>query len=123
MNISERIKEIRKKLGLKQSEFGEAIGVKEATITSWETGTRKPSDTAITAICSKFGINEEWLRDGVGDMETKFTRDEEIAKYIGSVLKSDSKDFQRRFLRALSKLSESEWEMIQHFAEEFIKKD
>lgn len=123
MTISNRIKEARKSLGLKQSEFGEAIGVKEATITSWETGTRKPSDTAITAICSKFGINEEWLRDGVGDIEADYFTDDEITKFIKRIMNDNRKEPQRRFIRALSKLSESEWEMIQHFAEEFIKKD
>ena len=38
--MNERIKELRKALGLTQAEFGERIGVKPNTITNYESGLR-----------------------------------------------------------------------------------
>lgn len=63
-----RIRAIRKNAHLTQTEFGEKIGVKGNSITSYETGLRKPSNAIILSICREFSINEEWLRTGNGEM-------------------------------------------------------
>ena len=41
-DISERIKEIRKKSGLTQMEFGKQLGIAGNTVTTYETGVRIP---------------------------------------------------------------------------------
>lgn len=63
-----RIKQIRKKIGLTQVEFGERLGLKGNTITTYETGLRIPSESVIMAICREFGINRDWLETGTGEM-------------------------------------------------------
>lgn len=63
-----RIKQIRKKIGLTQVEFGERLGLKGNTITTYETGLRIPSESVIMAICREFGINRDWLESGAGEM-------------------------------------------------------
>lgn len=41
--FSERLKELRLKKGLTQTELGEKVGVKQSTFTNWENGKREPS--------------------------------------------------------------------------------
>lgn len=65
--IGERIKELRKALGLTQTKFGDRIGLKQNSVALIETG-RPTSDQTIFAICREFRVNEEWLRTGAGEM-------------------------------------------------------
>lgn len=68
MNIGYRIKQIRKVLDLTQTEFADRIGSVQNTVTGYESGRRNPSAPVISLICREFGVNEQWLRDGVGEM-------------------------------------------------------
>ena len=65
--MNERIKQIRKKLKMNQTEFGAEIGATQKMITTYETGTVQPDKTTRMLICSKFGVNETWLETGEGD--------------------------------------------------------
>ena len=51
--MNERIKEIRKSVGLSQKEFGERIGVSDTAISKIEHGERNPSKQTIKLICKK----------------------------------------------------------------------
>ena len=68
--MNERIKQIRRELGLTQQEFAERIGLKQNSIALIESGKRNISDQAVLSICREYGINEEWLRTGWGDKKT-----------------------------------------------------
>lgn len=63
-----RIREIRKYYSLTQTEFGERMGIKQSTVTAYETGVRVPSEAVITSICREFGVNRDWLESGQGEM-------------------------------------------------------
>lgn len=69
----ERLKQLRKLQKMTQKEFGEKIGVSGDTISSIETGKVNLTDRNISLICEKFNVNEEWLREGKGEI---FCRDE-----------------------------------------------
>lgn len=72
--MNDRIKQLRKKEGLTQTEFGQRIGVKGNTITGYETELRTPSDAIIKAISREFGVSEEWMRTGemcINEMRVK----------------------------------------------------
>ena len=64
--MNERIKDIRKKLGLSQVEFGTKIGISGPAIAKIERGANNPSDQTTQLICSVFDVNPEWLKDGDG---------------------------------------------------------
>lgn len=68
--MNTRIRELRKNLGLSQTEFGERLGLKQTTIAGYETRGRTPIDAVISLICREFNVNETWLRTGAGDMFT-----------------------------------------------------
>ena len=66
--MNERIKQLRKALGFTQQEFAERIGVKRNTIAQYEIGRNEPIGSVINLICKEFNVNEEWLRNGTGEM-------------------------------------------------------
>lgn len=74
--MNERIKQIRRELGLTQAEFAERIGLKQNSIALIESGKRNISDQAVLSICREYGVNEEWLRTGDGDRFIPESNDE-----------------------------------------------
>lgn len=90
--MNERIKELRKTLGLNQTEFGEKIGIKQGSIASYESGARTPIDSVILSMCREFNVNETWLRTGEGEMFNELSADEEIGYIVGGVLDHDEKE-------------------------------
>ena len=114
--MNERIKAVREKFGLNQTEFGARIGVKQTTIAGYENGTRTPIDAVILTICREFHVNEDWLRTGQGDPYVQLSRDEELSAFFGDVLKGEDPDFRRRLLSVLSRLSTEEWELLEKMA-------
>lgn len=64
--MKNRIKKLRKKLGLTQQQFADRIGIKRATVANYESGRNEPIDSVFTLICREFHVNEEWLREGIG---------------------------------------------------------
>ena len=122
MTIGERIKKVRRSVDLTQQKFGERLGIKPNSVSLIESGDRNPSDQVILAICREFNIREEWLRNGGGDMFIQVTRDERIAAWVGKTLSTESDTFQKRFISMLSKLNESDWEVLERMVGE-MKKD
>lgn len=121
--MQSRLKQIRKAVGLNQTEFGEKIGVKQATVAAYECGARNPLDTVIKSICREFDVNENWLRTGEGEMFRKLTRDERIADFVADVLRDEPDSFRKRFISMLSSLNEDQWKMLELFAEGLNKKE
>lgn len=115
--MNERIKELRKTLGLTLKEFGEKLCVSDAAISRIEKGNRNLTDQMFKTICREFNVNEDWLRNGEGDMFVQMSRDEEIASFINSV-DGCNDSFKKRFIKMLSSLNESEWEVLEKVATE-----
>lgn len=65
--IADRINEILKIKGIKKTEFAKRIGISDSSVSTMCSGKSKPSGQTITMICREFGVNPEWLRDGVGE--------------------------------------------------------
>ena len=114
--MKDRIKELRKNKKLTQAEFGKRIGVKGNTITTYENGSRVPSEAVIKSICRVFNVNEEWLRTGQGDPYIQLSRDEELAQFFGEVMKGEDPDFRRRLLSVMSRLTTDEWALLERMA-------
>lgn len=66
--MHKRISEIRKALNLTLKDFSSVIGLKPSTISDMEHLRCKINDRTIISICSKFNVNENWLRTGEGEM-------------------------------------------------------
>ncbi len=61
MNLKERIRELRKQLGLTQKELGEKLGAAESTISHYETGLRAPDHTTLQDLARIFGVTTDYL--------------------------------------------------------------
>ena len=75
---ADRIKQLRKKKGISQSELAELIGVKNNTVSTWERGTRKPDFEALNLLSNYFEVSFEYIL-GSSDKEearVKPTQDE-----------------------------------------------
>lgn len=66
--MQERIKQLRRYLGLSQEQFARKINKTPGLISLVETGRSGLSDESILEISSVFGVNAEWLRTGNGEM-------------------------------------------------------
>jgi transcriptional regulator with XRE-family HTH domain len=90
--LNERIKTIRINAGLTQQQFADRIKVKRNTVATYEMGRSIPSDSAIALICREFGINEEWLRNGIEPIyvqSSTFSLDEFVKSRGASDLELD----------------------------------
>lgn len=99
--MQNRIKELRKSLGLNQTEFGDKIGVTTSAISGYELGTRAPSDAIIKSICREYGVNETWLRTGAGEMRRSRSREAELGELIRSRLIDSPESFQSALVTTL----------------------
>ena len=119
--MKDRIRLLRKELKLNQTDFGERIGVKQASVAGYEAGIRTPLDAVITSICREFNGSEDWLRTGKGEMFLPTTRDDEIAKMTTDLFKEEEDSFKTRLILTLSKLDENEWALLEKIAKELVK--
>lgn len=87
--MHERIKKLRKSLDLTQREFGERIGVKGNTIAQYELGRNEPIDAVISLICREFGVSENWLRNGAGEMFEKVPEEDAYSRAAADALRND----------------------------------
>lgn len=117
--MNERLKELRKKCGLSQDEFGKRIGIGKTSISKLETGENNPSDQTILLICKEFNVNEKWLRTGDGEMFFKPKSIELVAK-AGKLLGEKDPTFEA-FVETYSKLNPSNRKVILDFGLDFLK--
>ena len=87
--MKDRIKSLRKHLGLTQEKFAERLCMKRNTIANYEIGRNEPIDAVVSLICKEFNVNEEWLRTGSGDMFVKMPEEDLYSKAAASVLVED----------------------------------
>lgn len=111
--MGERVKELRKVLGLSGEKFGEKIGVTRSAISDIERGRNGLSEQNILAICREFNVNEEWLRTGTGEMFKDMSLDEEIINFIGEIQWDASNTFKKKFISAIAKLNDDEWKVLE----------
>jgi len=124
MTANERVKLVRKELGITQGEFGSRIGVQRSTISQMESGVSTVTQQTIRSICREFRVNEDWLRTGEGEMFSQLTTEEELMAFVTD-LTTVSDSFKARLVTALARLTPEEWKLFEKVclqaAEDFKK--
>lgn len=115
INLKDRIKALRERLGKSQNEFGKDLGLTRNYISLIENGQRNLSDQSIKVLCSLYDVNEKWLRTGNGEMFIPKTKNEQINEMLIDVLKCEDSDFKKRLITALSKLDDTGWNALEKF--------
>lgn len=68
MAQGERIREVRKALGLTLEKFGEKIGMKKNSVSQLENGKNSVTEQVVKAICREYNVDYMWLTTGDGEM-------------------------------------------------------
>ncbi|MDR2073230.1 MAG: helix-turn-helix transcriptional regulator [Spirochaetaceae bacterium] len=72
-SVNRRIAALRHALKLTQVEFAKQILISNGFIAAIEVGKRKANDRLLRLMGTTFGVSEEWLKTGAGDMFLKDT--------------------------------------------------
>lgn len=94
--MNERIKEVRKSLGLTLEKFGKSLGVTKVAISNIENGNRGVTEQMFLSVCRVYNVNEDWLRNGTGEMFNKPS--DEVGYYAEFLLEQDDMDSGLRLL-------------------------
>lgn len=87
MSYGKRVFDLRKQLNLTLEKFGEPLGVTKTAISRIEKEERTITDQMAKAICREYGVNEEWLLSGNGEMFKQPS--DEIGHYVEDLLEYD----------------------------------
>lgn len=115
--MNERIKMIREHYKLTQDEFGKRIGSARNTIANYESGNRSPSNSVVLSICREFNVNEDWLRDGTGEMFRAEEENSIIAK--ATMLLGEKDPLFEAFIDTYSRLTPKNREILYQFMTDF----
>lgn len=117
--MNERIKALRKRLGLTQQAFADRLKISRGNIGAYEVRKNAPSDAVISLICKEFNVNEIWLRTGEGGDDNMFTKVNEEDRFsinLGKLSRTENQ-MARNMLNAIA---EADPEKLKHI-EEFMK--
>ena len=106
--MKERLKLLRKALGIKQRELAERLEVKVGTIGDWESGKPLPRARVIQ-ICKEYGVNRTWLETGVGEIfepeKAPKSRDDVLRDAALALFEELSPRAQEAFLAAMADIT------------------
>ncbi len=105
-----------------QKEFGNDLGVSRGVIANIESGFVAPKPLLLDMICKTYNVNEDWLKNGTGEMFRKPSAEDVIIKAFANLTLSDGDHFKKQFIAALAELDEEAWEAVEAFAEKVVKK-
>lgn len=120
--MNERIKELRKTLGLTLEKFGEALGVQKSAVSKWERGENSVPEQMVKSICREFSVNEEWLREGTGEMF--LVPDDETAALVSDLLEDADGEFYGMVLdviRTYQQLQPESQEVLRNFCNQLAE--
>ena len=115
MTVNQRIKKLRKSLGMNQGEFGQKIGMGQAGISKIEQDGNTVIDQNIRLICQTFHVSEKWLRTGAGPMES-----DDVSTMLARLQEEmDLTDLEMRLLQTYFSFSAEERQTFLAMAQKF----
>lgn len=116
MTQGERVKEIRKALGLTLEQFGEKLGVQKSAISKIEKDRVALSDQMAKSICREYNVNYDYLVYGDGEM---YASDEtQYFAMIDRILKSENQ-FAKNVFKTFATFDVTDWEALQRMIEKY----
>ena len=108
MSIIDRIRLVRKTLGLSQVEFARRMGLTQTYLSMIELEKSVLTDKNVKLICATFAVDEEWLRTGKGEMFGSMSPYEKELLEVFGKLTADTQEFILDMARNLLKRQEKE---------------
>lgn len=107
----DRIKELRKMLGLSQDAFGKKLGVTGTAVSRIEKGERALTEQMALSICREFRVNYFWLTEGKGEIFTGTPQS--VVDEIAEDYKLD--DIDKKIIEKYLELSEEQRQTIKDY--------
>lgn len=99
MTMGERIKELRKKSGMTQTDLAKKLGVTKGTISTWETGNRTPSFDALDTMGELFEASMDYIM-GKADVNSYRAMTEADEEQIGKwTIEQDLTEYALKYAR------------------------
>ncbi len=117
--MNERIKELRKALGLTLEKFGAKLGVTKTAISNIENGNRGLTDQMFLSICREYNVNPGWLETGNGPMFCENSDDNDYM-LAASALSDDP--LVTSCLIEYAKLQQNERDIVRKYIDNLIKR-
>lgn len=108
--INDRVKILRKELGLTLDGFGEYLGVKKAVLSQIENNKSSVTERMIKSICREFNVDYIWLTTGEGEMFKD--SDDTFLERIDRIM-ADENEFAKNVFKTFAKLEPAEWELLE----------
>lgn len=105
MTQGERVKEVRKSLGLTLEKFGARLGVTKQTVSRIENGVNNVTEQMTKAICREFNVDYAWLATGEGEMFVD--SDEDFLARIDAIMLGED-DARKNLFKALLDASDED---------------
>lgn len=118
MTQNERIKEVRKSLGLTLEKFGERIGLKKSAVSLIENGKNSVTDANVKAICREFGVDYIWLTTGDGEMFVD--TDDDFIERIDRIMAGED-DARKNLFKFMLELSDEDIEALDRLMKKAIE--
>ena len=118
MTQGERVREIRKSLGLTLEKFGEKLGVKKNAISQIETGRNSLTDQMTKSICREFGVDYIFLTTGEGEMFVD--SDDDFIEKIDRIMAGES-DIRKNAIKALVNASTEDIEALNRLIDLYLQ--
>lgn len=114
-----RIIKIRKDKNLSQEKFADKLNLSRNFINQVEAGKKNLSDRSISDICREFSVNEEWLRNGTGNMYIPV--ENKLESYLAMISKGDD-DFIKDIVEVYMELDQTSKEALKQIGLKMAEK-
>ena len=118
MTQGERVREIRKSLGLTLEKFGEKLGVGKTAISKIEHEQCSLTDANIKLICREFSVDYIWLTTGEGEMFVD--SDDDFIEKIDRIMAGES-DIRKNAIKALVNASTEDIEALDRLIDLYLQ--
>ena len=105
-----RIKELRRKLGIRQNEFANRIKVSPSYVSQVESGKEIPTDKLLSLIAIQYNVSFEWLKNGEGTLELQLGTYDRYERQNNSDAVSPQEEIIKQQICSLVNLFETEAE-------------
>ena len=116
--INDRVRILRKNLGLTLEKFGNRLGVGKNAISRIETGKNGVTDQMIKSICREFNVDYIWLTTGEGEMFQD--SDDGFLEQIDRIMAGEN-ELHKTILRGAASLDIEDLEAIDRMIQKFKK--
>jgi transcriptional regulator with XRE-family HTH domain len=116
--INDRVRILRKNLGLTLEKFGNRLGVGKNAISRIETGKNGVTDQMIKSICREFNVDYIWLTTGEGEMFQD--SDDAFLEQIDRIMAGEN-ELHKTILKGAASLDIEDLEVIDRIIQKFKK--